>query len=61
MPTTDNGGFPLWARLTALGVLLALLVFNVITKGDSALSLLIGGGLFAAIGIDQNARNKGGS
>lgn len=61
MPTNNNGGLPLWARLTILGVLLALLVFNVASKGDSALSLLIGGGLFAAIGIDQNTRNRGGA
>lgn len=61
MPITNNGGLPLWARLTILGALLLLLIFNVATKGDSALSLLIGGGLFAAIGIDQNARNRGGT
>jgi hypothetical protein len=61
VPKSNDGGLPLWARLTILGALLALLIYNVASKGDSALSLLIGGGLFAAIGIDQNARNRGGA
>lgn len=54
-------GLPLWAQLALLGVLAALLVYNVLARGDSALSLLIAGGLIAAIGLDQNSRNKGGS
>lgn len=54
-------GLPLWARLTILGVLTALLVYNVAIRGDSALSLLIAAGLITAIGLDQNARNKGGA
>ncbi len=60
MPNSPTG-LPLWARLGILGVLTALLVYNVIIRGDSALSLLIAAGLIAAIGIDQNARNKGGT
>ncbi len=59
--STPSTGLPLWARLTILGILTALLVYNVIIRGDSALSLLIAAGLIAAIGIDQNARNKGGT
>ena len=58
-PPTHSTGLPLWARLTILGVLTSLLVYNVAIRGDSALSLLITAGLIAAIGIDQNARNKG--
>lgn len=60
MPTPPTAGLPLWARLTILGVLTALLVYNVFIEGDSALSLLIAAGLIAAIGIDQNSRNKEG-
>lgn len=54
-------GLPLWARLTILGVLTTVLVYNVVIRGDSALSLLIAAGLITAIGLDQNARNKGGT
>lgn len=61
MSKSNDGGLPLWARLTILGVLTGLLVYNVVIRGDSALSLLIAAGLIAAIGIDQNARNKGGA
>lgn len=61
MSTPSPHGLPLWARLSILGVLLALLVYNVAIRGDSALSLLIAGGLIGAIGLDQNARNRGGA
>jgi lipoprotein signal peptidase len=59
--TSKDNGLPLWARLIILLGLAALLIFNVASRGDSALSLLIAGGLFAAIGIDANARNRGGA
>ena len=59
--STPSDGYPLWARLTVLGVLTALLVYNVLSGGDPPLSLLIAAGLITAIGLDQNARNKGGT
>jgi hypothetical protein len=49
---------PPWFRLTVLGTLLALLVFNVLRSGDSTLSLAIVGGLFGAIALDRNAHNN---
>lgn len=45
-----------WARVGILAVLTGLLVYNVLTEGDPALSLLIAGGLIAAVGLDRNAR-----
>lgn len=61
MASSKDSGLPLWARLIIFLGLFGLLIFNVITRGDSALSLLIAGGLFAAVGIDANARNRGGA
>lgn len=58
MSVSKHEGLPLWARVSILGVLTALLVYNVAANGDAALSLLIAGGLFAAIGLDQNARRS---
>ena len=58
MSEPKHDGLPLRARVGILVVLTALLVYNVATNGDPALSLLIAGGLFAAIGLDQNARRN---
>jgi hypothetical protein len=51
---------PQWTRVAILAVLAAVFVYNVQSGGDAALSLLIAGGLLAAVGLDLNARNGGG-
>ena len=58
MTSSSGSNFPPFIRNGLVVLLAGILAWNVFSRGDSALSLLIAAGLLAVIGVDQN--RKGG-